>query len=456
MADLIESGASSLIASPSMQGQPAQGQAPANVELIRRLISSGALPPPGGQQGGQNLTSFGPQMIQPQAPVRMGQPDIQYPTGSFGSAGERKRAQKAALFHGIASTVKTAGDYIQQKQVRAMAMDTERLMSATQGFNEAKAAGDQAAMKQNSDIINSMLDPSTSEGKKRIKNFQKAFNVNILGEHKDKDSPEYKGFTQAYQKFNQDKASGQASLSPIAQKLMQSMPQRQQVNPQLQAEAQLIKDKVLPDANAQLKAQTAGQLILTNAISKQFDRDSREKVAQLLADTRDKASQNAILRSAAQNTSRENVAQMVADSVKMRVDKHYDEVMNNPRWQLLKDKINKDDKSLQNLVNMTDKQIKELQKSKEGFDKKATKEHWYTSSDNTNAAKDTAAQITKLQAQQDAIIKAYGAKTNPDLDPTKDDDKSDQSKEDDNYGLSPEEMDILHNAIESGDNDEDK
>lgn len=456
MPDILADAGSSLLMPPSQGG--AVGQAgPPSVEQIRALISSGALPPPQGGSGGQNLTQFGIQPINPTPPVRMQQSSAQIPQGSFNSKGERVRAQKQALFGGIADITKKASDFFEDKKIRAMQMDTERLTSAMQGLNEAKASGDKEAIEHNTKIINDLMtDP------KKVKAFQKAFNVNLLGESKDKESPEYKGMIAAYKKFGEDKAAGKSAVNPMAERLMGQMPQRIQANPQIAAQASMVKAGLIPSANAQLTADVAINKQLSDAQQKGYDRASKEGIAQTLANTKDKSIAASIQRANIAAVGRQGAAEIAAKAVQHRADKQYDGVMNNPHWEVLKQKAAADDKSIQSIISMTDKQMKALEVTKKELDKDMSKESWRKpwtwGSDTKQRLNDVGKHITAIQQQQEMAIRLYKLKTgndlditNPDGDPTKTDDSTGAEGTDPDVDLSDKDLEDLEKLATSDD-----
>jgi hypothetical protein len=418
-------GATSTVAPQGAQQQ----QAPQVLELLKRMIA---------QRGGQaplegGLVNFGSQVQQPKAPVRLGTPDISYANrpGGYQTTGERKRDEKQALFHGIASTVRTAADYMQDKKVREMSMDTERLMNAMQGYDAAKQSGDTAAAKQNADIINDMMsDP------KKIKQFQKAFNVNLLGEGKDKDSPEYKGLVEAFKKYK----SGESDLNPTAQKFMQSQPKTPQLSPEMQARAAAVKAKVLPTADTQVKAgvdQEKNMVDLQKIISTSSDKvltgDRLMKIAQMRADTTDKRIQGAIDVQILKNFGSKAVADVRFAGAKYVADRHYEGIETNQKYNMLRD-ISKDWtkeqlaadpnlKAMDNVVKGYDRQIKELNDQM----KQASKDKDTPRMEMLNK------QLEAAKNVQNSVVKAYEKRIGPLED--------DLQKEDESEQLSPEEMD---------------
>lgn len=453
LADAASAGAGLL---PAGGGPPQGAQAPPNLQQIQQLISNGTLSP----QMAQHLLSFAAQPTQPQAPVRAATPQVGIPQGSFQSSGERGRAEKQALFGGIASIVKSGSDYLKDKQVQSMQMDTERLMSAQQGLSEAQASGDQAAIDHNNNILNHMLDPNTPEGKKRIKSFEKAFNVNLLGEHKDKDSAEYKGLVAAFKKFGDDKAAGKTAVNPIAQKLMEAMPQRQQINPEIQAQMAMIHGGMISSANANLKASTDFAKTLSTAQQAGFNRDNKIQLAKMLGDVKDKASQMRMKIALQQGVDKKNVAEIAARAVRYRADKMYDSVMNNPHWQALKDKASKDDKTLTNMINMTDKQLKDLQKSKAAAQKIMDNDDGWFNHEGAASVKKYADQIETVERQQQNIIAFYNARSSnpipnmPTPDPEPPNPPPDEDKPDPDSDLDDDTVKEFYDIIGQQDKEE--
>lgn len=280
-ADIFSSAATAGLVPPNASATPQANPQ----EIINKLIASAQ--PNNGQVNGQPLTTFGAQPPQANIPPAAAVNAPQVPQGSFQSKGEAQRANKQALFNNVATIVKQGVDTVHQRKVAQVSQNVTRLLGALDGLNEAKASGNQEAIKHNMDIINMMLDPTTPEGKKRIKELQKAFNVNLLGESKDTKSPEYQGFLKAYKQYGEDKAAGKAAMNPIAQRLMAAMPQRAQLNPALAGQAAAVKAGIIPDANATLAAQVNAQNSAAdraNVLKQQEMKDATDiKVAQMTA-----------------------------------------------------------------------------------------------------------------------------------------------------------------------------
>jgi hypothetical protein len=395
---------SALTPSPNVSNLPVQTRTAPQLQAIVQLMAQHGLL--GGGQDLQGLT-FGSDPGQPSAPVRKTGTDIEYskPQGSFQTVGERRRADSQALYHGIASTIKTAGNYLQDKKVRAMSMDTTRLMSAYSGLNEAKASGDQAAMQHNAQIINDMMsDP------KKVKMFEKVFNVPLMGDDKKKDTPEYKGFMDAMKKFQTDKGASSGGLNPRAAMLTNAMPQRMQTDPRLQALMEATKAGVVPTANAQLQANVEIQKVLSTAQQKGFDRESKENIAKVLSESRDRSTQAGILKTVISAIGRQGAAEVIANASKYRADKMYDSVMNNPKWDMMKKKLGGEveDKSLKGFSDAIDKQMKSLQTDKKEVDAAIAKDKsWFGNKELTTRQQELNKKIDTLRQKQDAVTNYY-------------------------------------------------
>jgi len=249
---------------------------------ILSMAASGSLPQP--QQTPNNMTTMGPAPLQPPAP----QPHLQMPLpqqpkqqNSFDSVGARKRYDHQQALSGIAQMVKAGGDYIQARKNRALQSDIDRLLSAQQGLEEAKSNPNdpksQEAIAHNTAIINDI----TSDPKKS-KQIQKAFNIDLFGGGKNKN--ENKALVDAWKGFQEkQKAGDKTAMNPVAQKLMQQQPMRQQIDPQAQIQAQMIKAGLLPNANAIMKAQSEAMKTMTEAKTAQDQIVGRQKAAEALA-----------------------------------------------------------------------------------------------------------------------------------------------------------------------------
>src|SRR5215831_12178270 len=131
------------------------------------------------QQG--PLTGFMPEAPKVSLPPTFQPPELKQASGEFATSGGRKRADRQALIANTVNLVKSGADYIQAQKQRKLSMSIERLISAQEGLSEAQASGDQEAIARNSAIINDITsDP------KMIKQLQKAFNIDLFGNGKNK------------------------------------------------------------------------------------------------------------------------------------------------------------------------------------------------------------------------------------------------------------------------------
>lgn len=252
-----------------------------------------------GQGRQQNMTAFGPTPLVQPPPIPRFQPppDQSNRPTSFTSVGSRKRADKQALFHGIAGFVKSGSDLLAAKKERALSMDITRLMEATQGRTEAQQALQQdpnnkeakTALEKNTAIINDI----TSDPKKS-KQLQKALNIDLFGGGKNKE--ENQALIKAWGDFQKKQQEGdKTALNPAAQRLEASQPQRLGLDPEAQAQAQAIKQGLLPKAGELLKVyqenfktlQTAKSSEDRTAAMKEHDKILGEN-AKLIASTKDK------------------------------------------------------------------------------------------------------------------------------------------------------------------------
>ena len=411
-ADILEGAASGVVAQPAKQLPP---------ELLALLS---------GHSGVTDLLKGGGTTMQttptnPVEPARLqipGDPGQAIPQGSFNSTGERKRAEAGAALHSIANITKGASDYIHQKKVRGMQMDTEKVMSAMEGLKEAQASGNQDAIKQNQQVINDLFsDP------KKVKMFEKAFNIPLVGENKNKNSPEYQGMMAAARKWQSDNAKGQAQgMNPIAQKFMQGQPSRQGMDPRLAMQAQLTKAGVLPTANATTEAQSR----IFTAVSRSMDNENtvagRQQVAQMLVEAKDAASKSAIMKQIIANDGKKAAAEVMGRYRLESVRKQGENMANNTFWRMAgnllvaQEKSEGTDKQTGNLKKMYDgvnNQVKMLTKSIETRQKD---EHWFMPSDKDlksdiqtlKGLQDKQKQI--LQRMDDLNLKGYDAGTTTD------------------------------------------
>lgn len=216
----------------------------------------------GGQGGNPNgMTTFGPTpIVQPPPAVRFQPPQLQRPQAGneFQTVSGNKRATKQAALSGIASFIKAGSDYVTAKKTRTLQMNIERLMEAQQGLQESKAALEQnpndpkakQAVEHNTAIVNDITkDPKIN------KQLQKAFNIDLFGNGKNKQ--ENQALIEAWKNYDKKQQAGdKTALNPNAERLMQGQPMRQQLDPQTAMQAQLIKMGINPKADTVLRANT--------------------------------------------------------------------------------------------------------------------------------------------------------------------------------------------------------
>ncbi len=221
----------------------------------------------------KDLLSFGPETIKQPPPLVRPNQDLfrpQIAQGGFASSGARKRADKQAMFNNVANMVKAGTDFFEQKKQRGLTMDIETLISAQQGLEEAKQSQDQDAIKKNTEIINNI----TSDPKK-LKNLQKAFNIDLFGGGKNK--KENQALMDAW------KNTHKGELNPAAQRLMASQPVRQQLSPEAQAQAMAIKAGLAPKAGEVLKAYQENYKTIQTAKTSEERNAAIENAAKLRA-----------------------------------------------------------------------------------------------------------------------------------------------------------------------------
>ena len=279
------------------------------------------------RQGG-SLLSFGPQAPSiPPLPTYKAPPIQPAKAGNeFSTESARRSAEMNGIINNVASAIGAGANFIQQKKMRALSMDIERLMSAMSGLQEAKDSGNQEGVEKNTAIINDI----TSDPKK-VKQLQKAFNIDLLGGGKNK--AENQALFLAHKNYTQSKGTDKSALNPIAQRLMASQPWRQQLSPEAQAQAAAIKAGLLPKAGEILKAtQENFKSILTAKTSEERDA-ALEKAAKLRADAEinhgERIVDAANIRSLGQQATAEinaRARRYIADSVSKTWDKRLAEM----------------------------------------------------------------------------------------------------------------------------------
>lgn len=264
-------------------------------DLLSEAASATQQMTPNAGQTGQSFTSM--QTTLPPMPTPM--PRFQtltpvYPqTGGFPSVGARKRADRQAILQSVAGIVKSGTDYLAAKKQRALTNDITRLMEASSGRQEAQQilqsdpnnAEAKKALAQNTAIINDIMsDP------KKVKQLQKAYNIDLFGGGKNKS--ENQALIKALQDFQAKQKTGDTSaLNPTAARFMQSQPMRQQLNPEAAAQANAIKQGLLPNANAVLKANVDNYKTIQSAKTAEERSAAIDKAAQIRADASDRRTQ---------------------------------------------------------------------------------------------------------------------------------------------------------------------
>lgn len=349
------------------------GNNPEQAQLVASLIQSSGhsgMPVQGGQ--GESPIVFGPQANQPRPPVQYKPPEgaFQIPQGNFGSTGERKRAERQSLFGSIASLVKSGTDYIQAKKSRALEMDIERLMSAYEGMNEAKASGDKDALAKNQEIINDITkDP------KKAKLIAKAFNIDLLGNGKNK--AENQALYSAYKGYQEKQQKGESGLNPNAQRITGSMPQRSQINPALLAQAQMIKANLIPgakesmeEAGKNLRAYTSAQTAKDKMAATSKIADDLIKAKKYGADKQFEASlqrsvtleDNAKIHAEAQIKVENTRAQAMLEATQKRVDAMA-KISKDKQGNKIFDEVFKEQNEFLKKIQDNNKKIKDLSKT---------------------------------------------------------------------------------------------
>lgn len=440
--------AASATMQPAAQGS--QSSIAGILKVIQEMMSNQGGLPKGISPTSMQSTIPTPQA--PQAPVQASGGQI--PQGSFQTSGERKRAESQSMLNNIAEFTNKATAYVHEKKVRAMQADVERVLTAFTGMQQAQASGDQAALKQNQQILNDLFsDP------KKVKSFEKAFSVKLLGDDKGKATPEHQGLMKAIADF---KKSGGQGLNPIAQKFQNSMPVQQGMNPQLAAVAQLIKAKILPEANEQVKAQTESMKQVSETLRAGFNAESKEKIAGMLVDSKDRATNSAILRTIMQEHGRLGAAEILGRAQVQRANIMAGAMRDSAQWKLagsfLHD-FNKAGKSagqVQLFNNLSKEhqrvsdEIKDAEKELNGLS-----ESWQGlrgvmgATNKTHEIKD---KLDKLRKQQDMIIKQMGNLTDTPTEETNDNNSSNgRESVTDNSGDSS--FDSFFSGLLSGDED---
>lgn len=367
MTDLISRGASSAMPQSGATGGPAQN--PAQVAELLKLISGGAGKGSPGMTGPMTTAQTSiPHATAPQTPA-MNAPQI--PQGTFQSRGEAQRASKQAMMNNIATIGNNITKQVNARKTREMESLVTRIQGATEGKQQAEAtlkndpnnAEAKAQLQQNQNILSDVFaDP------KNGKKLQKAFSVPLIGD-KGKQTPEYLGLIQAIK--NKDKEGQQAAGSQLADRFQKQFPSTQQLSPQYKAQADAVQKGLSPTANAQLAFQAKVTQAVTSAANNMWNRESRETVAKMLVDSRDKQSQSMLLRQVMANGGKMAVAQVIATAGIQRAKIMANAQMESTKWRMaggylnILAKTNADDKQYKTLKDqqlLLDKQTKDVMK----------------------------------------------------------------------------------------------
>lgn len=348
-------------------------------------------------------TTMQPTSAQPSLPPRAGVADPTQagnfiPQGNFNSRGEHDRADAGAAMHSLANITRGAADYIHQKKTRDMQMSVERVMSAMDGLKEAKASGNKEAEQQNMQIINDMFsDP------KKVKMFEKAFNIPLVGDHKNKNTPEYQGLQSAMRKWQADKSQGkEQGLSPVAQKFMGQQPVRQGMDPRLAIIQQLTKDKVLPSGGEQLTAQVETAKTVQKALANENTVQGKKDVASMLVGAKDRATKAGILNAATREVGRSGAAEISGRYRLASVAKAGQSMLESTMYRMagnLLVKLAGEEGASKEVLNLSrqhqavEAQVKDLTKK---LKEQSEADHWYAPSD-----KDYKSNIEKLKGLQE-------------------------------------------------------
>jgi hypothetical protein len=386
--DLLTGAATSALPDQAAIQQQAQN-------LIQQLVQQRM-----GSAGGD--ITFGPELARPIVPSPpQPTPGGGIPQGSFGSVGERKRADKQALFGTIADIVRGAEKKHYQMDVQKLQHDFEIMSGAIKGYNEAQASGNKEMMKHNADIINGIVsDP------KKAKALAKAFEVDLnpLAEKKKKEKPNpaQDALKAAFAKDTQDFAAKKTMLAPQAQALMRQVPQTAQMDPRLAIIEQLTKSGVLPKAGEELTFTKDLMQINQRAAANKLTNDDKMNMAKMMVDAKDRNTQAAVLRTLMTVQGANDRMQIMERMWKYRADKVLEGVNN--RVQQLRERFkptagNIEDKKLGTLIKSLDSQAKAIKEQVTA----AAKAH------DNNALKALNNQLSLLEMQQ-KIVSAEAAK----------------------------------------------
>lgn len=400
----------------------------AGAEILKLLqsMSGGGLSGP--------MTTMQPSSSMPSMPAEYHAPagGGEVAQGGFASTGARKRADAQAMIHNLASLSKSITDYQHEKKVREYSTTIEKVMNSQQGMQEAQAQLEQAqqavkanpqdtaaiaqmqraqdALQHNQEILSQL-----GQDPKVAKILEKAFSVKLIGDDKGKASPEYQALNQAIKSKN-DKAKKEAGLQ-MMEKFAKTQPMRQQISPQYQAMAQLIKDKVLPEANKQMEQQTEVAKELIKAQQKGYDNESREKIADLYAQVKDRATQAMIQKQLYANIGRMGAAEIMASASIKRASIMANAAQQDTQWrmagEILKKQADAKGSKAQNaLFNNLSKEhqritdeIKDAQKQLGAL---GTDTHWYQLPSTNKKIQDIQTKLNDLRQEQQTIIQKMG------------------------------------------------
>jgi hypothetical protein len=325
----LEAGASAALPQSGATGSPQSG---ANIQALLQILKQASAGGGGGFSGPTTTAQSGIPSYQPRPAPVMNAPQV--PQGTFQSIGEAKRANKQAMLNNIATIGNQISQLHNQRQTREMTQLVERIQGATEGKQQAEAmlkqdpnnADAKAQLQKNSQILQDIgADP------KNGKKLQKAFNVDLIGD-KGKMTPEYQGLMQAIK--NKDKEGQQKAGAAMMQRFQNQFPSTQQISPQAQVQMALTKAGIVPKAGEQLTSQTD---MLKNIInySKELDTNaSREKIAQMLVDQKDRGLSNDLIKISMQVNGRQQTAGIIATAAVKRAQIMASASMTDTQWRM--------------------------------------------------------------------------------------------------------------------------
>src|SRR5579859_2786203 len=232
-------------------------------DLLTQAASATQQMVPDNTGGTGSLLSMQPTTTAPPPMPQFKPPDMQFGKAGneFQTVGGRKRADRQALLHDVASLVKSGVDYHQQTKMYTLQNKIKTLLEAQQGLQEAKQSGDQEAIAHNTRIINTIW-----SDKKSLKDLTKDFS-------------------------KKQQAGDKSALNPMAQRFMQSQPIRLGMSPEVQAQAAAIKAGVIPHADKLLQVNAENYKTIVGAKTSEDRTAGLENAAKIRAAATDKASQ---------------------------------------------------------------------------------------------------------------------------------------------------------------------